>query len=72
MPSKATEKTWLESTLEDKKKALYRVRSDVQKTKFALLLGKASFDEFTSREENILDVGGITCTVSLKEERVAY
>ena len=54
------------------KKELNRIRSDIQHTKFAILLGKRWFDEFTSRTENTVKVDGFECAVLVGEEKVAY
>lgn len=56
----------------DHKKQLTAVRSDIQRTKFAIILGKRWFDEFTSREENTLELDGKTFTIAVRETRVDY
>ena len=60
-----------QTQLEQLNEELRRVRKDIQETKFAVLLGKAWFDEFTSREDNTLEVDGHLFTVSLREVKVA-
>ena len=49
---------------------LNKVRSDIQKTKFAIILAKKWFDEFTSRENNVLKVDGNEFTISVREVKV--
>lgn len=61
---------YLKQQILDAKKELKLVRTKIQRTKFAILLGKKSFVEFESREENTLDVDGKTFTISIKETRV--
>lgn len=46
------------------------IRGKMQETKFAVLLGKRWFDEFTSRDQNTLEVDGYACTLSLREVEV--
>jgi hypothetical protein len=50
--------------------AMRGVRKDIQKTKFAILLGKRWFDEFESREDCTIEVRGFTCTFNLREVRI--
>jgi hypothetical protein len=47
-----------------------RVRKDIQRTKFAILLGKRWFDEFDSRENCSMEVDGFTCSFELREVTV--
>jgi hypothetical protein len=51
------------------KERLAEVRSQIQETKFAVVLGKQWFDEFTSRDNNTLEVDGVTFTLSTREVR---
>jgi hypothetical protein len=46
--------SWLDGAIYGVKKQLVPVRQDVQATKFAIILGRRWFDEFTSREENTI------------------
>ena len=49
---------------------LGKVRGEIQRTKFAVILGKRWFDEFTSREDNKLSLDGKDFTVSVREVKV--
>ena len=62
---------WFTTSISNHNTALKKVRRKIQETKFAILLGKASFDEFTSRESNNLLIGGFEFTFSVSEVRVA-
>jgi hypothetical protein len=62
--------SWVEEQTEKLKKELISVRSDIQETKFAVILGKKWFDEFSSREKNTLTLGGIEYTLSVGETKV--
>jgi hypothetical protein len=62
---------WFDSTLAQYKGELAAVRREIQETKFAVILAKASFDELTSREDNELDVDGQHFTISLRSVKVA-
>jgi len=46
------------------------LRSDIQKTKFAIVLGNKWFDEFSSRENNTMTLGEITFSISLTEKKI--
>jgi len=61
---------WLDEKLSKIKKELITIRTDIQKTKFAIILGKKWFDEFDSRENCYLDVNGKTFTFDIKEKKV--
>lgn len=61
---------YVKQQIVDAKKELKSVRTKIQRTKFAILLGKKSFVEFESREENSLVVDGKTFTISVKETRI--
>jgi hypothetical protein len=65
-------KDWLETTIADYQGKLKGVRRKIQETKFAILLGKKWFTEFTSREENKLTMGDYEFTISLAEKKVGY
>jgi len=52
------------------KKDLAKVRSDIQATKFSIILGKKWFDEFTSREDNKLTVDGREFKIGVSEVEV--
>lgn len=49
---------------------LRSVRKDIQKTKFAILLGKQWFSEFSDRSNSTLDVDGRTVTFALREVEI--
>lgn len=51
---------------------LREVRGRIQATKFALLLGKKWFDEFSSRDEATLTLGDKEVTFALRTKRVEY
>lgn len=53
------------------KAELFDVRSYIQTTKFAVILGKKWFDEFDSRDDNSIDVDGVNFTLDLKEVSIA-
>jgi hypothetical protein len=52
------------------RKDLLKIRRDIQRTKFAVVMGKASWDEFESREEQTKEVNGNEFTVSIREVKV--
>jgi hypothetical protein len=54
------------------KQELVEVREKIQSTKFALLLGKKWFDEFSSRDDSSLTVDGKEVTFSLRTKRVEF
>lgn len=62
--------TWLDEEIKALKQDLVAVRSDIQETKFAVILGKKWFDEFTSREKNVLTLGGVEYSLVVEEEKV--
>lgn len=62
----------IDRLLEETKTQINIVRPKIQRTKFAVILGKKWFDEFTSREENTLTVDGCEVTFSLREVRVDF
>lgn len=66
----AAKVSWLDEEIKALKQDLVAVRSDIQETKFAVILGKKWFDEFTSREKNTLTLGGIEYTLSVGETKV--
>jgi len=61
---------WLVQKIADLYQTLKPIRRQVQETKFAILLGKKWFDEFSSREENTLTINNYEFTVSLTEKKV--
>jgi hypothetical protein len=62
--------TFLRDLIDDYRKDLVTVRNDIQATKFAIILGKKWFDEFDSRDDNLLEVNGKTFTIGVKEIEV--
>jgi hypothetical protein len=63
-------KTFLEEKINEYKSEIYKLRSDIQKTKFVIILGKKNFDEFNSRDNNVLTVDGKTFTFVYGEEKI--
>lgn len=61
---------WLDGAIVDFKSDLMAVRSEIQEAKFAVILGKRWFDEFTSRENNTLSIEGYDFTITVDEVRV--
>lgn len=62
--------TWIQQALKDKQKELQNLRYQIQKTKFAIILGKHWFTEFDSRENNVITIDEISCALSVKEVKV--
>jgi hypothetical protein len=62
--------SWFTTTLEEKQKELKEIRSSLQKTKFAVILGRKWFDEFPTRENCELTIDNIKCVFDLGEEKV--
>lgn len=68
---------WVEEEIIAKTKELGRVRDFIQGAKFAILLGKKWFDEFTSRDSGVITltdslVGNIEVSFSLGLTRVEF
>ena len=61
---------WVQDTMLGVKSELLTTRFDIQKTKFAILLGKQWFDEFDSREDCKLDIDGKTVSFEITEKRI--
>jgi hypothetical protein len=68
--AKNKDAAWLESTVKGLQHEMRRIRNDIQQTKFAVILGKKWFDEFTSRDNPSHVVDGITFKFELGEEAV--
>ena len=68
---KAVRIAWLSSKIDSLLKEQRTVSRDIQETKFSILLAKKWLDEFPSREDNKLVVGGYDFTFSLREVSVA-
>ena len=65
-----TKVEWLNKELGKAKAELVPVRKKIQETKFAIILGRKWFDEFTDRSQTKLDVDGNSFTFKLDEEKV--
>jgi len=52
--SKKVKEAWLEEQLKETKTELYKLRSDLQRQKFSVIMAKKWFKEFTSREDCVL------------------
>ena len=63
-------KMFLEKRIEHYKKELNSLRSSVNKVKFAILQSKKNFDEFDSREGNVLTIDGNTFTFVYGEQQI--
>lgn len=61
---------WFEDTIAVLQKDLKAIRTTLQKVKMAVVLGKAWFEEFTSRDQNTLEVNGNKFVFELGEEKV--
>jgi len=64
--------SWFSTTIGAKQKEMKEIRSELQKTKFAVILGKRWFDEWQDRSNCSLDVDGVRCVFDLGEEKVPY
>lgn len=72
-PDKVSDKVklaWIDDKIGTLKKDLHKTRFSIQKTKFAIILGKKWFDEFDSRENSTLETNGNTFIFDLKESRI--
>lgn len=63
---------WFDSIIKSKQKELKSIRTVIQKTKMAVILGRKWFKEFTSRDNCELVIDGIKCCFELGEEKVGY
>ena len=63
---------WFDNTISKLNKQLLDIRKDLQETKFAIILGKKWFEEFDSRESNILEIDGKMFTIGLREVKVDF
>jgi hypothetical protein len=68
--SDANKLSWLDIRIEDVQKCLAILRKDIQRTKFAIVLGKKWFDEFSNRENNSMELNGVVFSISLEEKKV--
>ena len=62
----------IKNALQETQQYMKGVRNEIQKAKFAVILGKAWFKEFNNREETTLDVGDFTVSLKLGEEKIKY
>jgi len=62
---------WFKRVLGTQQKELRRIRSGIQETKFAIIMGQKWFDEFESRDNSFLEIDGVTYRFELGEEIVA-
>ncbi len=58
------------SAIDTRSTTLRKLRRQIQRTKFAVLLGKRWFTEFKSLDENTLDANGYTFTFDISKARV--
>ena len=70
LSDKKTKKAWFDKAIGDMQKELKGIRQTVQKQKFAVILGKFWFEEFTRRENCELTIDNVKCIFSLGEEKV--
>lgn len=63
-------KGWFDFHINFLRRIMLDKRTQIQQTKFAVILGKKWFDEFSSREENTIEVDGYKFTFELGEETV--
>ena len=61
---------WLTDKIKELQEDLLEYRVDIQKTKFAIILTKKWFDEFSNREENSMDLNGIVFTINLGKDKI--
>lgn len=61
---------WLDARMKDIQKSLGELRKDIQRTKFAVIMGKKWFDEFDNREDNSMILDDITFNISLSAKKV--
>ena len=61
---------WLNSQIGTITTALRTIRSSIQRTKFAVLLGKKWFSEFATRDNCTLNVGDLEFSFSVKEVEI--
>ncbi len=60
----------LDFFIRSQKTQLGKVRGEIQRTKFSIILAKKWFDEFTSREDNKLTIDGNEFTIGVREVKV--
>lgn len=63
--------TFLDQKIAELKRTLFAVRSEIQRTKFAIILAKKWFREFSSRDNCELELSGIKYTIDVREVEVA-
>lgn len=67
---KDTKIAWLTDRIKELQKDLLDYRVNIQKTKFAIVLTKKWFDEFSNREDNSMELNGVTFTIDLGKEKI--
>jgi hypothetical protein len=70
IPTNNMKLTAIDAAINAKKAELAMVRSDIQRTKFAIIVSNKWFDELTSHEDNVLDVDGNNFTILIREVKV--
>jgi hypothetical protein len=61
---------WLEAAIENRKSILKNVRNTLNRTKFAILLGKKWFPDLTQREGATMNVAGFDFLFTMREIKV--
>jgi hypothetical protein len=61
---------WIDARVNDVQRSLGDLRKEIQRTKFAIILGKKWFDEFASRENNTMELNNVTFNITLSETKV--
>jgi hypothetical protein len=62
---------WLDNVITNEKHLLNKVRSEIQRTKFAVVLSGKQFDGFSDPEDMVAIVDGIEVAFNIKESRVS-
>jgi hypothetical protein len=70
LKTKEAKSKWFSATIDKMKIEQRAIRSRLQETKFAIILGKKWFDEFKSRAEDTIKVDGQEFKFELGEEQV--
>jgi hypothetical protein len=66
----AAKMKWFNDTIKNLQNQMKALRVLIQQNKFAVLLGKAWYQEFTSRENCEITIDGVNCVFKLGEEKV--
>ncbi len=62
----------LDNLINDLKSELFKIRTEIQKTKFSILLGRKWFTDLKSRTDTELDVGSNHYSIEISEVKVPY